>query len=430
MLVMLGLSFFWLVWGNDGYAADSTLTKGGYPSVANRWPEWKSLVDGKRVGLVLHQSSTVRGRLLADVMMEDGIKVQALFVPEHGLRGEADAGAKVADTLDPTTSRPVYSLYGQRKAPTPQQLQELDLLIFDLQDVGVRFYTYLSTLHYVMQACALSGTPLLVLDRPNVNDYTVDGPVLDTAYRSFVGLHPIPVLHGMTLGELALMIKGEGWIDSAHALRLTVLPMVGYRKGLRLQPERPPSPNLRDSVALAWYPTLCFFEACPVSVGRGTAQPFGLVGSPWYRYGDTCFVPRPLKGRAINPVLNGRICCGFRLDQWPQGPPYGPGLHLPLLKEFWQAFQQAYRDSSFAKSMQVESKSKPRSRRISAAEVFFQPFFDKLAGGPDLRIQLQRQKSERKIRRTWQPALERFDAQRRPYLLYPNPMNAPNSLMP
>lgn len=419
---MLGTSLAWFAMVGIVYAMENGPAKEGYPSVANRWPEWKHHVEGKRVGLVLHQSSTVRGRLLADVMLEEGIQVQALFVPEHGLRGEADAGAQVADTLDPKTSLPVYSLYGQRKAPTLEQLQQLDLLVFDLQDVGVRFYTYLSTLHYVMQACAVAGTPLLVLDRPNVNDYTVDGPVLDTAYRSFVGLHPIPVMHGMTLGELAGMIKGQGWIAQAESLRLTVLPMIGYRKGLRLQPERPPSPNLRDSIAMAWYPTLCFFEACPVSIGRGTAQPFGLVGSPWYRNGDTCFVPRPLKGRSQNPVLNGRICCGFRMDRWAQGPLEGPGIYLPLLKEFWMAFEKSYRSGSPTYSNLVESKAKPKGRSLRADEVFFQPFFDKLAGGPQLRIQLQKQTSVRKIRRSWQPALQRFESQRKPYLLYPNPL--------
>ncbi len=419
---MLATSLAWFAMICIVYAMENGPAKEVYPSVANRWPEWKHHVEGKRVGLVLHQSSTVRGRLLADVMLEDGIQVQALFVPEHGLRGEADAGAQVADTLDPKTSLPVYSLYGQRKAPTPQQLQDLDLLVFDLQDVGVRFYTYLSTLHYVMQACAMAGIPLLVLDRPNVNDYTVDGPVLDTAYRSFVGLHPIPVLHGMTLGELAGMIKGQGWIAQAESLRLTVLPMSGYRKGLRLQPERPPSPNLRDSIAMAWYPTLCFFEACPVSVGRGTAQPFGLVGSPWYRNGDTCFVPRPLKGRSQNPVLNGRICCGFRMDRWAQGPLDGPGIHLPLLNEFWMAFEKSYRESPLTNSTNGESKSKTKGLKRSSAEVFFQPFFDKLAGGPALRLQLQKHTSVRKIRRSWQPALQRFESQRQPYLLYPNPL--------
>lgn len=402
---LLGLILWGWVHAGSILAQVSALDNlsGAYPSVANQWPAWKSLVQGKRVGLVLHQSSMVRGRLLVDVLLEEGISVRSLFVPEHGLRGDADAGAHVTDTLDEATGLPVYSLYGKRKGPSLSQLQELDLVVFDLQDVGVRFYTYLSTLHYVMQACARSKTPLLVLDRPNFNDYTVDGPVLDTAYRSFVGMHPIPVLHGMTLGELALMIQGQGWIDSAQALPLTVLPMKGYRKGLRLQPERPPSPNLRDSLALAWYPTLCFFEACPVSVGRGTARPFGLVGSPWYTQGDTCFVPRALIGRAIQPVLDGQICCGFRMDQWPNMPLDGPGLHLPLIQEFWKAYQQ----------------HQPHHHRENEESRFFKPFFDLLAGGPNLRMQLQRQTPIRKIRRSWQRDLNHFLNSRKPYLLYP-----------
>jgi len=403
----LGFLFGLILWG-WGYAGlsgaqVSSTNAVAYPSVANQWPAWRSLVQGKKVGLVLHQSSLVKGRLLVDVMLEEGVSVRSLFVPEHGLRGEADAGAQVTDALDTATGIPVYSLYGKRKGPTQEQLQDLDLVIFDLQDVGVRFYTYLSTLHYVMQACAWSKTPLLVLDRPNVNDYTVDGPVLDTAFRSFVGLHPIPVLHGMTLGELALMIRGQGWIDSAQALPLTVLPMEGYRKGLRLQPERAPSPNLRDSLALAWYPTLCFFEACPVSVGRGTARPFGLVGSPWYTKGDTCFVPRALKGRSLQPVLEGQICCGFRMDHRPSMPVEGPGLDLAMIQEFWTTYQRQHRNQ----------------RTQDQATIFFKPFFDLLAGGPNLRLQLQDHTPLRKIRKSWQKDLQEFRALRKPYLLYP-----------
>ncbi|MFM7288282.1 MAG: exo-beta-N-acetylmuramidase NamZ domain-containing protein, partial [Bacteroidota bacterium] len=255
----------------------------------------------------------IGGRLMPEVLLESGVDVRMIFVPEHGLRVDFEAGATVGDHTDAVTGLPVVSLYGKRKGPEPTHTDSLDIIVFDLQDVGVRFYTYLSTLHYVMEACSRASITLLVLDRPNVNDYTVDGPVLDASYKSFVGMHPIPVLHGMTMGELALMIKGEGWSKSASSLNLQVWKMQDYQRGLRLQPPIPPSPNLRDSMALEWYPTLCFLEGCPVSIGRGTVSPFTVMGSPWLSRTDTCFVPISIPGRSAKPLYMNQLCCGISM---------------------------------------------------------------------------------------------------------------------
>ncbi len=372
-----------------------------YPSAANTWPTWKRVLEGKRVGLVIHRSSTIGGRLIPEVLLENGVDVRMIFVPEHGLRVDYEAGAAVGDHLDAATGLPIVSLYGKRKGPETTHTDSLDIIVFDLQDVGVRFYTYLSTLHYVMESCSRSSIPLLVLDRPNVNDYTVDGPVLDTAYRSFVGMHPIPVMHGMTMGELARMIKGEGWAKGSDQLDLKVWKMENYTRGLRLQPPYPPSPNLRDSLALEWYPTLCFFEGCPVSVGRGTGKPFTMIGSPWFGVTDTCFVPRSIPGRAESPPFMNQNCCGFSLRNSPKSN--GQGISYDILLNVYNDFQK---QSSHKKNKTIQN------------SVFFNSFFDQLAGGPSLRIALTKIKSADKIRASFKPALDDFRELRKKYLLY------------
>jgi len=388
-----------------------------YPSVANTWPAWSAEVKGRRVGLVIHASSTVKGALMPEVLMAAGVEVRRIMVPEHGLREDFEAGAPVGDHTDKVTRLPVVSLYGKRKGPDSSHLEGLDLVVFDLQDVGVRFYTYLSTLHYVMEACARYRVPLLVLDRPNANDYTVDGPVLDTAYKSFVGMHPVPVLHGMTLGELARMIQGEAWISHAKDLKMTVLPMEGYRRGLRLQPERPPSPNLRDSLALAWYPTLCFLEGCPVSVGRGTARPFTVLGSPWMQKHDTCFVPLSWQGRAVTPVFQDRVCCGWNMASWQVAPDAeGRGLHPEVLIKLYSEYRAYQRIHTKRRGMVLW----PVLRKSKAEREFFQPFFDKLAGGPSFRKALIRRQSAAAVRAAWQKDIDEFRMRRAPYLLYPD----------
>ena len=400
-----------------------------YPSAANAWPAWKGVLQGKRVGLVIHRSSTIGGRLMPEVLLEEGVDVRMIFVPEHGLRVDYEAGATVGDHVDAVTGLPVVSLYGKRKEPEKVHTDSLDLIVFDLQDVGVRFYTYVSSLHYVMESCSRASIPLLVLDRPNVNDYTVDGPVLDTAYRSFVGMHPVPVLHGMTVGELALMIKGEGWAKGSSKLNLQVWKMQDYQRGLRIQPPLPPSPNLRDSMALEWYPTLCFLEGCPVSIGRGTVSPFTVMGSPWFSRTDTCFVPVSMPGRSVKPLYMNQLCCGFSMhmlmnNQNRETLNLQSGLRIELLQWVYRDYTRKRRSntkfwtSSFRncfKAIPLESKSS-----ASMPKDFFDPFFDLLAGGPSLRVALTKGLSAAKIRDAWQPELIKFRKLRSNYLLYPD----------
>lgn len=416
-----------------------------YPSAANAWPAWKGVLEGKRVGLVIHRSSTIGEKLMPEVLLESGVDVRMIFVPEHGLRLDYEAGVAVGDHVDAPTGLPIVSLYGKRKAPEPTHTDSLDIMVFDLQDVGVRFYTYLSTLHYVMESCARASIPLLVLDRPNVNDYSVDGPVLDTAYRSFVGMHPIPVMHGMTMGELAKMIQGEQWAKGSDKLDLLVWPMEGYRRGLRLQPPYPPSPNLRDSIALAWYPTLCFFEGCPVSVGRGTTAPFTMMGSPWLSRTDTCFVPQSIPGRAAKPLFMNQICCGISMRDLAKGQhhdvsrrgnrkdtcqdkvlaqiDFQSGLRIELLQWAYQDFVRsckvdAWTRFAFRWKSLILGIPTPKSS-TTLQKQFFDSFFDLLAGSPDLRIALIKGYSTAKIRASWQPELNNFRRLRSPYLLYP-----------
>ncbi|NBY29783.1 MAG: DUF1343 domain-containing protein [Sphingobacteriia bacterium] len=400
-----------------------------YPSAANAWPAWKGVLEGKRVGLVIHRSSTIGGRLMPEVLLEEGVDVRMIFVPEHGLRVDFEAGATVGDHVDAVTGLPVVSLYGKRKGPEPTHTDSLDIIVFDLQDVGVRFYTYLSTLHYVMEACSRASITLLVLDRPNVNDYTVDGPVLDPSYKSFVGMHPIPVMHGMTMGELALMIKGEGWSKSASSLNLQVWKMQDYQRGLRLQPPIPPSPNLRDSMALEWYPTLCFLEGCPVSIGRGTVSPFTVMGSPWFSRTDTCFVPISIPGRSVKPLYMNQICCGISMhtlmnDQKRLTVNLQSGLRIELLQWAYRDYTRKRRSNSrfLASALRNWSKAIPQEANSSAAlpKEFFDPFFDLLAGGPSLRVAMTKGHSAAKIRGSWKPELMKFRKLRSTYLLYPD----------
>lgn len=354
----------------------------------------RHLLAGKRLGLVVNQSSRLGACHLLDALRELGLQAEVIFTPEHGFRGDADAGAAVADSRDRATGVPIYSLYGVNKAPTAAQLADVDLLLFDLQDVGTRFYTYLSTLHYVMEAAAAAKIPLWVLDRPNPNGRWLDGPVLKPAFSSFVGLHPIPLLHGMTLGELALMIQGQGWVQGADTLVLTVVPVMQYRRDLPYILPVPPSPNLPNPQAIAWYPTLALFEGTSVSVGRGSAWPFQILGHPLLLEtgADLRLRPQSQPGAALNPpwrdILIGAEDLRKRLPR--------QGLDV----EVWLEWQQRFA----AKGLQLIDKP---------------AFFDKLAGTDQLRRQLEQGQSAAQIRQSWQAELTAFARLRQPYLLYP-----------
>lgn len=346
----------------------------------------------KGLGLVVNQSSMAGNHHLLELLLAQQLVVKKIFSPEHGFLGTADAGALVANSSDPQTGIPLLSLYGKDKKPTAEALKNIDLLIFDLQDVGVRYYTYLSTLHYVMEAAAEQNIPLLVLDRPNPNGAYVDGPVLDKHYQSFVGMHPIPLLHGMTLGELALMIKGEGWIQKAEQLKLYVLPVKHYQRDMPYDLPVRPSPNLPNAQAIALYPSLGFFEATPFSIGRGTNFPFQLLGYTNPPLGNFAFSPVAKAGAALNPPLKNQLVLGLDLRSVKAG-----GLDLNYLLQA-QALMAKY-----------------------GLKLFNSPdFMDKLSGTTKLRQQIEQGLSEAQIRQSWQTDLQLFRQQRRPYLLYPD----------
>ncbi len=342
------------------------------------------------IAIVANQTSVVYNTHLVDTLFAEGYPVVKIFCPEHGFRGTAEAGAKVDNSVDPKTGLPIVSLYGKNKKPTPEQLKDVDVVIFDLQDVGCRFYTYISTLHYVMEACAENKVPLIVLDRPNPNGHYVDGPVLDTSkYRSFVGMHPVPVVYGMTIGEYALMINGEQWIKDT--CDLTIVEMDNYHRDSIYKLPVPPSPNLRTAHAIALYPSLCLFEGTNCGVGRGTDWPFEIV-----TYGtDT-------------------------LDLRQEPAP--SAFSLKYLMEMYRRTQAILPDrkGTALSTDEIKSNTAKKQSNNQAINTFFlkNNFFEKLAGNGDLRKQIESGMSEEEIRATWQPALEEFKKIREKYLIY------------
>ena len=345
-------------------------------------------LQGKRVGLIVNQTSVVGETHLVDTLLSRGVDVVTIFAPEHGFRGEADAGAHVKDAKDVRTGLPIVSLYGSNKKPSAEQLKNLDVLVFDIQDVGARFYTYISTMHYVMEAAAENNKPVLVLDRPNPNGHYVDGPVLEKEQKSFVGMHPIPIVHGLTVGELAEMINGEKWLEGQRQANLTVVPVANYSHNTAYILPVKPSPNLPNGQAITLYPSICLFEGTNVSVGRGTPTPFQVIGSPYYTDKTFSFTPESTAG-ATNPPLKGQTCYGMNLTDPAKAQPFT----LAYLLEMYQHSTQ---------------KNK-----------FFNNFFEKLAGTPKLREQIIAGKSETEIRASWEPALSAYKNLRKQYLLYP-----------
>ncbi|MHA6247300.1 exo-beta-N-acetylmuramidase NamZ family protein [Pontibacter sp. CAU 1760] len=345
-------------------------------------------LQGKRVGLVVNQTSVVGQTHLVDTLLSRGVDVVTIFAPEHGFRGEADAGAYVKDARDIRTGLPIVSLYGKNKKPSAEQLKNLDVLVFDIQDVGARFYTYISTMHYVMEAAAENNKPVLVLDRPNPNGHYVDGPVLEKAHTSFVGMHPIPIVHGLTVGELANMINGERWLEGQRRANLTVIPVAGYTHNTAYILPVQPSPNLPNAQAITLYPSLCLFEGTNVSVGRGTPVPFQIIGSPYYKDKSFDFTPESTAG-ATNPPYKGQACYGMDLTDPSKAQPFT----LAYLLEMYQ--------------------------NSSQQDKFFNNFFEKLAGTSKLREQIISGKTEAEIRASWEPELSAYKKLRQQYLLYP-----------
>ncbi|WP_040278831.1 exo-beta-N-acetylmuramidase NamZ family protein [Psychroserpens damuponensis] len=366
---------------------------------ANLIDTYLPLLKGKRVGIIANQTSVIfsskeaQGTItfthIVDSLLQRDVNIKKVFAPEHGFRGQADAGEIVKDGIDTKTNLPIVSLYGKNKKPSLKQLADLDVVIFDIQDVGARFYTYISSLHYVMEACAEAKIPVIILDRPNPNGNYIDGPILELEHKSFVGMHPIPVVHGMTIGEYAKMINGEGWLENKITCDLTIIEMQNYSHDKAYSLPIKPSPNLPNDKSINLYPSLCFFEGTNVNAGRGTSKQFQIYGSPYldktvYNFK---YIPMPNEG-AKYPKHDGVLCYGEDLSK-------GENLNQIDLSYLINAYQNS-----------IDKK------------VFFNDFFSKLAGTKALRLQIESGVSEKEIRETWADGLENFRSKRDKYLLY------------
>ena len=347
-------------------------------------------LKGKTIALVVNHTSMIGKMHLADSLLSLGIKIKTIFAPEHGFRGTADAGEHVENGIDKKTGLPIVSLYGNNKKPSAAQLEGIDVVIFDIQDVGARFYTYTSTMHYVMEACAEQSKKLLILDRPNPNGHYVDGQVLDKKFASFVGLNPVPVVHGCTVGELAQMINGEGWLVGNKKCNLQIVKCLGYKHSTPYNPPIATSPNLPNLQSMLLYPSICFFEGTDVSVGRGTDKQFQVIGSPNLKNGSFTFTPEDKPG-AKNPPQKGKLCYGEDLSK---------------IDARNQAFTLKYVIDYYKKS-------------DNKAKFFSSPsFFDKLAGSDTTRKQIIAGMTETQIRASWKADLDNYKTIRKKYLLY------------
>ncbi|MFD1095272.1 exo-beta-N-acetylmuramidase NamZ family protein [Salegentibacter chungangensis] len=374
--------------------AVSAQAKNNIILAANRTEKYLPMLEGKKVALVGNQSSLIEKSPdqythVVDSLLSRDANLVKVFAPEHGFRGKADAGEHVEDGKDPKTGLPIISLYGSNKKPSAAQLEGIDVLIFDLQDVGARFYTYISSLHYVMEACAENDVELIVFDRPNPNGHYVDGPILDPEHQSFVGMHPIPVVHGLTMGEYARMINGEKWLKDGIQCDLSVIEMENYDHSKPYELPVKPSPNLPNAKSINLYPSLCFFEGTNVNAGRGTDKQFQVFGSPFLNKDvfNYTYTPQSKDG-AKNPKHLGKTCYGTDLSEHGR-----------------------------MDSLNLEWLIKAYNNTEDKAE-FFNGFFTKLAGGPQLQQQIEKGMSPEEIRTTWKDGLEEFNEMRKQYLLY------------
>jgi uncharacterized protein YbbC (DUF1343 family) len=382
---------------------DSIVTKGAQKIIpeiitgADQTPLYIDYLKGKNIGMVVNQTSVI-GKTLTpsvDSLLKAGITIKKVFGPEHGFRGNASNGASVSDATDTKTGLPVISLYGNKHyKPTPEDLKGIDLMIFDIQDVGARFYTYISTLHYLMEACAENKVELMILDRPNPNGYLIDGPILDTVNHSFVGMHPIPISHGMTIAEYAQMINGEGWLKNGVKCKLRIIKVANYKHSLVYKLPVNPSPNLNTDQGVLLYPSVCLFEGTTLSLGRGTLFPFLEVGHPALKGKYTfSFTPTSISGMSENPPQKNLLCYGVNLKEYSIDMVRSKGrIDLSLLLELYKAFPDK--------------------------ALFFNAYFIKLAGTAELRKQIEAGKSEAEIRDSWEPGLSKFKTIRGKYLLY------------
>ncbi len=384
---------------------------------AYRMNVYVPLLKDKRIGVFANQTSVIDKTNLIDTLVKQGVNIVKIFSPEHGFRGNADAGAQTTNDVDSATHIPIVSLYGKKLKPTAEDLNDVDILLFDIQDVGVRFYTYISSLQYFMEAAFENSKPLMILDRPNPNGFYVDGPVLDTSYKSFIGMQPVPVVYGMTMGEYAMMIAGEDWLtsDAANkkydyyktsaqnsadtAFHFLVIKCLNYDHMSKYQLPVKPSPNLVDMKSIYWYPSTCFFEGTNISEGRGSDKPFEIVGAPSLPKNRYAFVPVAKQG-ALSPKYVNQICYGWNVSDSVSSSTDNK-LHLQYLIEAYKLYPD--KDSFFIK---------PKTNKATDY------YFNKLAGNATLMQQLKDGRSEDEIRASWQPALNTFKKVRKKYLLY------------
>lgn len=362
---------------------------------AERTDRWYPLIENKMVAVVANQTSLIGHVHLVDTLLAGGFNVVKVFGPEHGFRGQAGAGEEVGSNTDPVTGLPIVSLYGKNKKPKNDDLDGIEIMIYDIQDVGVRFYTYISTMTYVMEACAENSIPVLILDSPNPNGFYIDGPILEPECKSFVGLHPVPIVYGMTSGEYAMMVNGEQWLENGLTCDLTVVPVENYtHRDMYDLPVRP-SPNLPNQNAVLLYPSLCLFEGTIVSVGRGTDFPFQVIGHPDFVIGSYIFTPRSIPGAAPKPLYEGKQCCGTNLTGFIREIGKAPDK---LILNWLLGYYEFFKDKT----------------------VFFNSYFRNLAGTTQLQKQIEEGLTEEQIRESWQPGLKQFKEIRKKYLLYPD----------
>jgi uncharacterized protein YbbC (DUF1343 family) len=411
ILLILVFSFFLYIPPSCSQTQHVASPASGVITGADRTEVYLPLLKGKKIGVFANQTSMIGNTHLVDSLLQRGILMKKIFAPEHGFRGKADAGEKVDNSVDKKTGIPITSLYGKNQKPTPADLADIDVLLFDIQDVGVRFYTYISSLQYVLEACLENHKPIMVLDRPNPNGFYVDGPVLDMNFRSFIGMQPVPIVYGMTMGEYAMMIAGEGWLSDAankiNAYNITTEPTVdtpfhfqvikckGYDHNTKYRLPVNPSPNLREMQSVYLYPSTGFFEGTVLSEGRGTDKPFQVFGHPSLPSNLYTFIPKPNDGAKTGKCFN-QVCYGWNLSASEESilETIGHKIQLKWLLEAYRLFPG--KDSFFLKNN----------------------FFNKVAGNDILVKQIRQNLPEADIRKSWEPGLKTFSATRKKYLLY------------
>ena len=370
-----------------GYAAQKQILTG-----ADQTDLYLSKLKGKNLALVVNQTSRIGDQHLVDYLLGKKITIKRIFAPEHGFRGEAGAGEQINNSKDRKTGIPIISVYGKNRKASKDQLSGIDIVIFDIQDVGCRFYTYISTLHYMMEACAENNIALLILDRPNPNGDYIDGPILQPTFRSFVGMDPVPVVHGCTIGELAQMINGEKWLANGVKVKLEIIKVANYCHSMKYEPPVRPSPNLPNYLAIRMYPSLCFFEATSVSVGRGTQFPFQVLGFPDPSFGTFSFTPRSLKGMEINPLQKDKKCFGDDFRELKEVPKFTLSFFIEWLHKF-----------------------KNKDEFLTRSQ-----WFNQLMGNDQVLKLILEGKDEAEIRKSWEAELADYAAIRQKYLLYPD----------